>query len=142
MEERLAAAGGSPVVMLVEDFADTREMMRRVLERGGCRVLEAANGQEAIELAQRERLDLILMDLNMPVLDGFTAALRIREREETRGVPIVALTAYDTAEFRAAARAVGCSEYVAKPVAFDQLIPLVTRLARWSRAEALEAEPV
>ena len=121
MEERLAAAGANPVVMLVEDFADTREMMRRVLERGGCRVLEAANGQEAIELAQRERLDLILMDLNMPVLDGFTATLRIREYEPTRDVPVVAVTAFDTAEFRAAATAVGCSEYIVKPLDFERL---------------------
>ena len=121
MEERLAAAGASPVVMLVEDFADTREMMRRVLESGGCRVLEAANGQEAIELAQRERLDLILMDLNMPILDGFTATLRIREYEPTRDVPVVAVTAFDTAEFRAAATAVGCSEYIVKPLDFERL---------------------
>ena len=121
MEERLAAAGASPVVMLVEDFADTREMMRRVLESGGCRVLEAANGQEAIELAQRERLDLILMDLNMPVLDGFTATLRIREYEPTRDVPVVAVTAFDTAEFRAAATAVGCNDYIVKPLDFERL---------------------
>ena len=112
---------GNPVVMLVEDFDDTRELMRHVLERGGCRVLEARNGEEAIELAQRERLDLILMDLNMPVLDGFTATLRIREYESTRDVPVVAVTAYDTAEFRAAASAVGCSEYVVKPLDFERL---------------------
>ena len=119
MEERLAM--GNPVVMLVEDFADTREMMRHVLERGGCRVLEAANGQEAIELAQREHVDLILMDLNMPVLDGFTATLRIREYEPTRDVPVVAVTAFDTAEFRAAATAVGCSDYIVKPLDFERL---------------------
>ena len=125
MEERLAAAGANPVVMLVEDFADTREMMRRVLESGGCRVLEAANGQEAIELAQRERLDLILMDLNMPVLDGFTATLRIREYEPTRDVPVVAVTAFDTAESRAAASAVGCSDYIVKPLDFERLASLL-----------------
>ena len=119
MEERLA--GANPVVLLVEDFADTREMMRRVLEMGGCRVVEAANGQEAIELAQRERIDLILMDLNMPVLDGFTATLRIREYEPTRDVPVVAVTAFDTAEFRAAATAVGCSDYIVKPLDFERL---------------------
>ena len=124
MEQRLA---GIPVVMLVEDFDDTRELMRHVLERGGCRVVEATNGQEAIELAQRERLDLILMDLNMPVLDGFTATLRIREYEQTRNVPVVAITAYDTAEFRAAASAVGCSEYVVKPLDFERLSTLLKK---------------
>src|SRR5215204_7144230 len=74
-------AAGGPLVMLVEDFRDTREMMRRMLELQGCRVVEASNGQEAIELSQRSRLDLVLMDLNMPVLDGYNATLRIREYE-------------------------------------------------------------
>lgn len=130
-----------PLVLLVEDYEDTRSMMRRQLELGGFRVVEASDGREAVERAGSLRPAVILMDLNMPVLDGFTAALRIREREETRGVPIVALTAYDTAEFRAAARAVGCSEYLPKPVAFDQLLSLVSRLSSAVRAEALEAEP-
>ena len=128
--------GSAPVVMLVEDFRDTREMMRRMLEMQGCRVVEAANGQEAIELSQSERPDLILMDLNMPVLDGFTATLRIRENEQMRDVPIVAVTAYNTAEFRAAANAVGCSEYVAKPVDFGQLMTLLNRLLFKGRAMA------
>ncbi len=112
---------GGPVVMLVEDFRDTREMMRHMLETQGCRVVEAANGQEAIELSQRGGLDLVLMDLNMPVLDGYNATLRIREYEPTRDVPVVAVTAFDTAEFRAAAAAVGCSEYIVKPLDFERL---------------------
>jgi CheY-like chemotaxis protein len=130
------------LVLVVEDYEDTRVLMRRQLELGGFRVVEAADGREAVERAERERPAVILMDLNMPVLDGFTAALRIRERKEMRGVPIVALTAYDTAEFRAAARAVGCSEYVAKPVALAELLLLVSRLSQESRVEAQEAEPV
>src|SRR3954462_4752401 len=112
--------GDGPLVMLVEDFRDTREMMRRMLETQGCRVVEAANGQEAIELSQRGGLDLVLMDLNMPVLDGFNATLRIREYELTRDVPVVAVTAHDTAEFRAAASAVGCCEFVVKPLEFER----------------------
>ena len=105
---------GGPLVMLVEDFQDTRLMMRHMLELSGCRVVEASNGQEAITLSQRGGLDLVLMDLNMPVLDGFTATLRIREYERTRDVPVVAVTAFDTAEFRAAAGAVGCCDFVAR----------------------------
>ncbi|HYH83864.1 MAG TPA: response regulator [Pyrinomonadaceae bacterium] len=118
----------SPVVMLVEDFADTREMLRRMLEMNGCRVLEAANGQEAIGLLPNGEFDLVLMDLNMPVLDGFTATLRIREHERTRDVPVVAVTAHDTEEFRAAAVAVGCCEYIVKPLDFDRLSELLDRL--------------
>ena len=119
---------GSPVVMLVDDFEDTREMMRRMLEMSGCHVVEAANGQEAIELSQRGGIDLVLMDLNMPVLDGFNATLRIREYEQTRDVPVVAVTAYDTAESRAAAGAVGCCDYVVKPLDIEHLSALLRRL--------------
>ena len=129
------AAGGAPVVMLVEDFQDTREVMRRMLELQGCRVIEAANGQEAIEISQRGGLDLVLMDLNMPVLDGFNATLRIREYERTRDVPVVAVTAFDSAEARAAAGAVGCCDYVVKPLDFENLSTLLKRLLP-SRANA------
>jgi CheY-like chemotaxis protein len=117
----------SPVVMVVEDFDDTRLLMKRLLEMSGCRVVEAVNGREAVERAASERPQLILMDLNMPVLDGFTAALRIRERAETRAVPIVAVTAYDTVESRRAARAVGCDDYVAKPLDLDEITNIVRR---------------
>ena len=128
MQNESVAAAGGPVVMLVEDFRDTREMMRKMLEMQGCRVVEASNGQEAIELSQRSRLDLVLMDLNMPVLDGFNATLRIREYEPTRDVPVVAVTAYDSAESRAAAGAVGCCDYVVKPLDLDNLSTLLRRL--------------
>ncbi len=119
---------GGRVVLLVDDYADTREVMRRAIETCGCRVVEAANGQEAIELAQTERPDLILMDLNMPVLDGFNATMRIREYEATRDVPVVAVTAHNTAEFRAAAGAVGCCDYLLKPLDFERLYELLERL--------------
>jgi two-component system, cell cycle response regulator DivK len=123
-----AASVGVPIVMLVDDYEDTRRMIRCMLELRGCHVLEAANGEEAIALAQSASPDLILMDLNMPVLDGFNATLRIREYEQTRDVPVVAVTAYDTAEFRAAASAVGCSDYVVKPLDLDRLGALLERL--------------
>ena len=122
------AVSDVPVVMLVDDYEDTRQMMRRMLEMCGCRVLEAANGQEAIALAQSDPPDLILMDLNMPVLDGFNATLRIREYEATRDVPVIAITAFDTAEFRSAASAVGCTDYVVKPLELERLGELLSRL--------------
>ncbi len=116
------------LVIVVDDFEDTRQMLRRMLELSGCRVVEAANGQEAIELSQREGPDLVLMDLNMPVLDGFNATLRIREDVRTRDVPVVAVTAYDSAESRAAANAVGCSDYVTKPLDHERLASILQRL--------------
>src|SRR3954470_1661718 len=71
--------GASPVVMVVEDFEDNRFMMRRLLEMSGYRVLEAINGEDAVELARRERPSLILMDLSLPLLDGLAATRRIRQ---------------------------------------------------------------
>jgi two-component system, cell cycle response regulator DivK len=118
----------SPTVMVVEDFEDNRFMMRRLLEMSGYRVLEAINGEEAVELAHRERPNLILMDLSLPQLDGLAATRRIRQHEDLRNVPIVAVSAHDTADFHADALAAGCNDYVTKPIDFDQLEALLSRL--------------
>src|SRR5688572_19728616 len=115
-------------VMVVEDFEDNRFMMRRLLEMSGYRVLEAINGEEAVELAHRERPHLILMDLSLPQLDGLAATRRIREHADLRNVPIVAVSAHDTADFHADALAAGCNDYVTKPIDFDQLEELLDRL--------------
>ena len=118
----------TPTVMVVEDFEDNRFMMRRLLEMSGYRVLEAINGEEAVELAHRERPQLILMDLSLPQLDGLAATRRIRQHAELRDVPIVAVSAHDTADFHADALAAGCNDYVTKPIDFDQLEALLQRL--------------
>lgn len=115
-------------VMVVEDFEDNRFMMRRLLEMSGYRVLEAINGEEAVELARSEHPSLILMDLSLPLLDGLAATRRIRQFEELRDVPIVAVSAHDTADFHADALAAGCNDYVTKPIDFDQLEALLRRL--------------
>jgi CheY-like chemotaxis protein len=120
--------GEPPVVMVVEDFEDNRFMLRRLLEMSGYRVLEAINGEEAVELAHRERPQLILMDLSLPQLDGLAATRRIRQYAELRDVPIVAVSAHDTADFHADALAAGCNDYVTKPIDFDQLEALLARL--------------
>ena len=117
-----------PVVLVVEDFEDNRFMMRRLLEMSGYRVLEAINGEEAVELAQSERPQLILMDLSLPQLDGLAATRRIRQNPDMRDVPIVAVSAHDTADFHADALAAGCNDYVTKPIDFDQLEALLSRL--------------
>jgi two-component system cell cycle response regulator DivK len=117
-----------PTVMVVEDFEDNRFMMRRLLEMSGYRVLEAINGEEAVELAHRERPELILMDLSLPQLDGLAATRRIRQHSDLRDVPIVAVSAHDTADFHADALAAGCNDYVTKPIDFDQLEALLDRL--------------
>ena len=117
-----------PRVLLVEDSEDNRFMMRRLLEITGYDVLEATNGEEAVKLAQRGQPDLVLMDLSLPVMDGLTATRRIRALPEFRELPIVVVTAHDTADFHAAALASGCNEYVTKPIDFLQLESLLERL--------------
>lgn len=123
-------------VLVVEDFDEIRFMTRVMLEVSGYCVVEAINGLEAIEVAQRERPDLVLMDLNLPRLDGFAATRRIRELSELRGVPIVAVTAYGTAEHRSRAIASGCDEFITKPINFVQLKELLGCLLRPDKAVA------
>jgi two-component system cell cycle response regulator DivK len=117
-----------PVVLVVEDFEDNRFMMRRLLEMSGYRVVEAVNGNQAVERAASDQPDIILMDLSLPQLDGLAATRRIRTQEGARRVPIVAVSAHDSADFHAEALAAGCNEYVTKPIDFDQLVQLLDRL--------------
>ena len=124
---------GAKTVLLVEDFEDNRFMMRRLLEMSGYRVVEAVNGKEAVEKAKDERPDLILMDLSLPHLDGLAATRRIRQQDGLGKVPIVAVSAHDTADFHADALAAGCNEYVTKPIDFDQLESLLERLVPKNR---------
>jgi CheY-like chemotaxis protein len=117
----------APLVMIVDDSDDIREMVKFVLESRGYRVVEAENGQEALKIAQKECPHLILMDLNMPVLDGFGAARGIRALTRMCDVPIVAISAHNTIDHRAKASAVGFNDYLTKPINFVQMIDLIRR---------------
>jgi CheY-like chemotaxis protein len=109
-------------VLVVDDFDDARLTLRRMLERRDYRVEEARNGQEAVELVRRSCPDLILLDLNMPQMDGLEAAKQIRAcRDLCAKVPIVALTAYDTYGMKEAAIEAGCDDYLTRPIDFEQL---------------------
>ena len=105
-----------PTVLLVEDSTDTRLTLRRLLEAHGCRVVEACDGAEAIGVAVCTRPDLVLMDLNMPRLDGLAATERLHSQPGLGDVPVVAITAYDTYGIEDEARAAGCSGYLRKPI--------------------------
>src|SRR5919202_2138543 len=107
-------SAGQRTILVVEDFDETRFMMKVVLEMSGYRVLEATNGVEAVEVARREHPDLILMDIGLPLMDGFAAARTIRAEADLASVPIVAISAHATAEYRVRAVTVGCDEYVTK----------------------------
>ena len=115
-------------VLLVEDTEDNRQMMRRLLEMSGYRVVEAINGVEAVKLASEERPRIILMDLSLPLIDGLTATRRIRSLPGLSKVPIVAVSAHDTADFHSEALAAGCNAYVTKPIDYPELEEVVNRL--------------
>lgn len=119
-------------ILVVEDYDDTRSMIRRFLEIKGYRVVEGANGEEALRVAMTERPDLILMDLQMPILDGFMATRLIREFEDLGDVPVVAITAHQTRgiDFRNNVDELGLGriEYLNKPVDFVELETLLLRL--------------
>lgn len=115
-------------VLVVEDFEDNRFMMRRLLEMSGYLVVEAVNGKQAVEYAKIELPDIILMDLSLPQLDGLSATRQIRQQDGLGKVPIIAVSAHDSADFHAEALAAGCNEYVTKPIDFDQLLKLLNLL--------------
>jgi CheY-like chemotaxis protein len=115
-------------VLLVEDTEDNRQMMRRLLEMSGYRVVEAINGVEAVKLASEEKPRIILMDLSLPLIDGLTATRRIRSLPGLSQVPIVAVSAHDTADFHSEALAAGCNAYVTKPIDYPELEEVVNRL--------------
>jgi len=115
-------------ILLVEDFDDTRLMMKLWLMKKGYRVVEAESGEEAITLAERQHPDLIIMDMMMPGLSGLDATRRIREDQSLQRTPIVAVSAYGADEYRAKAIAAGCDEYVSTPFEPDALGALIKRL--------------
>lgn len=111
-----------PSVLLAEDSLDTRNMLKRAFELKGYRVYEAEDGLEALEVAQQHRPSLIVIDLNMPVLDGLEAVKNLREREAPgEQVPIVAITAYDVPGMEDAALETGCNRYLRKPLDLNEL---------------------
>ena|SRR5215213_1232671 len=127
--------GHKPTVLVVDDNADTRVVVRWMLERWGCRVVEAADGREALAQAVEHRPDLVVMDLSMPVADGYEAVRSIRGRAEFSALPVIAVTAFDRAAARDGAAAAGFDHYLSKPIDFKRLEVLVERLTRARRPE-------
>lgn len=116
-------------IMVAEDFDDTRKLLRKMLEVNGYLVMEAANGQEAVDLVWKQCPDLILMDLNMPLLDGLAATEQIRQcKELCKDVTILAITAYDTHGMKEAALEAGCDGYLTKPIDFAHLQEIIDRI--------------
>lgn len=115
-------------LLLVEDFDDTRLFMRLELEEQGFIVFEAENGRVAVETATREKPDVILMDLTLPLMDGFEATKLIRQNEQLKNVPVIAVTAHQEDDFRSDAKASGFDAYVTKPIDVNWLKELIAKL--------------
>ena len=117
-------------ILIVDDFDDTRLLLRTWLQRKGFRVVEAEDGNRAVAAAQSDRPDLIIMDVEMPELDGLSATRKIRELTNFPAVPIVAVSAYGADQYRAHALAAGCNEYVSTPFEPEELERLIRALIK------------
>jgi two-component system cell cycle response regulator DivK len=117
-------------ILVVDDFDDTRLLLRTWLQKKGFRVVEAENGNRAVAAAESNRPDLIIMDVEMPELDGLAATRKIRKLENFETVPIVAVSAYGADQYRDHALAAGCNEYVSTPFEPDELERLIRALIK------------
>ncbi len=129
-------------VLLVEDHEELWEFLSRRLRRRGFDVVLAHDGQQAIDQAAAEEPDIILLDMNLPVLDGWTVAGRLRAEDPTARIPIIAVTAHAMAGDRSKALAAGCDDYHPKPVDFPLLLTQIdTALLRAEEADHPAAPP-
>ncbi len=119
-----------PTVLVAEDHEDSRLLFRIFLEMKGCRVVEVADGLEAVTAVERERPDLVLMDVGLPGLDGLSATRRLRAQESLRALPVVIISGHAAAADRDEAVAAGCSEFLTKPLELKQLNEVLERHLR------------
>lgn len=117
-----------PKILLIEDNEMNRDMLSRRLERKGMQVLVAVDGEQGVAMAQSELPDLILMDMSLPVLDGWAATRQLKSDPETRNIPIIALTAHAMADDRNRCLEAGCDDYDTKPIDFTRLMGKIQTL--------------
>ncbi|WNG24649.1 response regulator [Cystobacter fuscus] len=118
----------APLILIVDDYQDAREMYAEYLEFSGFRVIEARNGLEAVEKAMEFRPAVILMDLSLPVMDGWEATRRLKGDARTKAIPVVALTGHALDGHSREAQDAGCDSYVTKPCLPDALLREVRRM--------------
>jgi CheY-like chemotaxis protein len=119
-----------PKILLIEDNEMNRDMLSRRLTRNGYEVSIAVDGQQGADMALSERPDLILMDMSLPVIDGWEATRRIKANDATRRIPVIALTAHAMAGDREKAMEVGCEDYDTKPVEISRLLGKIAALLK------------
>ena len=115
-------------ILLVEDNEMNRDMLTRRLERKGFEVVIAVNGQAGVDMASSANPDIILMDLSLPVMDGWEATRRLKADSATQSIPVIALTAHAMSGDEVKARAAGCDDYDTKPVNFNRLLEKIGNL--------------
>lgn len=115
-------------ILLVEDNEMNRDMLSRRLQKRGYEIVMALDGAQGVELAQTAAPDLILMDMSLPVMDGWEATRRIKANPGTHKIPIIALTAHAMSDDRAKAMEAGCDEYDTKPIDLERLLPKIQKL--------------
>ena len=113
-------------ILVVEDVDFNRDLLVQLLE-DDYEVIEAVNGQEGVEFAERERPDLILMDLSLPVMDGWEATRQLKANDDFRSIPVIALTAHAMKGDEEKALAAGCDDYLVKPLDEDELIAKIQK---------------
>ena len=124
-----------PKILLVEDNEMNRDMLSRRLERRGFQVLIAVDGEQGVAMAQSEVPDLVLMDMSLPVVDGWEATRRLKAAPETRSVPIIALTSHAMIGDRDQAIEAGCDDYDTKPIELPRLLEKINRLIAKEKSE-------
>jgi len=129
-----------PLVLVVDDFQDNREMYAEYLAFSGFRVIQAANGKEALDQAFANRPDIIIMDLSLPVMDGWEATRRLKADQRTNAIPVVALTGHAMQGHSKGAIEAGCDSFVAKPCLPDQLVAEIRKMLSTPRVKAAKAE--
>jgi two-component system, cell cycle response regulator DivK len=117
-------------ILLVEDNEMNRDMLSRRLTRNGFEIIMAVNGQEGLDLASSENPDLILLDMSLPVIDGWEAARRLKADAATAGIPVIALTAHAMVQDKEKALAAGCDDFDTKPVELPRLMEKINSLLR------------
>ncbi len=122
-----------PTILIAEDSADSREMMQLLLETRGYQVIAADDGMDALEVALSSRPDLLLLDLELPKLDGLSVTRNLRLDPKFKDVPIIILSGHDPSRFRQEGLDAGCNDYLLKPINFDLLHELLDRMIDGAR---------
>ena len=125
-------------ILLVEDNEMNRDMLSRRLQRRGHEILIALDGEQAIARATADQPDVVLMDMSLPVLDGWEATRRLKSADATRSVPVIALTAHAMAGDEQRAREAGCDEFDTKPIEMDRLLEKIDRCLKRAAQSAPE----